>query len=119
MEGCSEKSSSRKQSFSRKRKRKLHGNKYTKQSSSEHESNLYISASAKKLKALEEILKNARNWKDNYNLIMDFNILKNVITEIVKCPECDCIVRIVDNKSYRMGFPHLFFISCSSCEWQK
>ena len=51
-------------------------------------------------RVLEEILKNARNGKDNYNFIINFNILKDVITEIVKCPECDCIVRIVDNKSY-------------------
>ena len=88
MEGCSEKSSSRKQNFSR-RKMKFHGNRYTKQSCSEPESNLYISATAKKLKVPEEALENAGNEKDNYSFIMNFNILKDVITEIVKCPECE------------------------------
>ena len=92
MEGCREKSSSRKQNFSRKRKRKFQGNRYTKQSCSEPKSNLYISASAKKLIVLEETLENAGNEKDNYNFVMNFNILKDVITEIVKCPECECTV---------------------------
>ena len=50
---------------------------------------------------------------------MIFNILKDVITEIVKCPECQCTVHIVDNKSSRMGFSHMFFVSCSSCDWLK
>ena len=101
IEGCSQKSSSRKQIFSRKRKRKFHGNRYTKQSCSEPESNLYISASAKKLKLSEDILENAGNEKDKYNFIMNFNILK--------FPEQKCTVHIVDNKSYRIGFSHMFF----------
>ena len=65
MEGCSKKSSLRKQNFSRKRRRKFHGNRYKKQSRSEPESNLCISASAKKLKVLQETLENAGNEKDN------------------------------------------------------
>ena len=63
--------------------------------------------------------KNAGNEKDNYNFIMNFNILKDIVTEIVKCPECKCTVHIVDNKSSQMGFSHMFLISCSSCDWQK
>ena len=110
MGGCSEKASSRKQNFSRKRKRKFHGNRYTRQSCSEPENNLYISASAKNLKVLEETLENAGNEKDNYNFIMNFNILKDVITEIVKCPECECTVHIVDNKSSRT-VSHIYFLS--------
>ena len=117
MVGCSEKSSSRMQYVSRKRKREFHGNRYTKQSCSEPESNLYISASAKKLEVLEETLENAGNEKDNYSFIMNFN--ERCITEIVKCPECECTVHIVDNKPSLMGFSHMFFISCSSCDWQK
>ena len=64
-------------------------------------------------------LENAGNEKDNYNFIMNFNILKDITTEIVKCTECECAVHIVDNKSSRMGFSHMFFISCWSCDWQK
>ena len=66
MEGCSGKPRSRKQNVSKKRKRKFHVNRYTKQSFSEPESNLYISTSAKKLKVLEETPENAENEKDNY-----------------------------------------------------
>ena len=76
----------------KKKKRKFQGNRYTKQSCSEPKSNLYISASAKKLKVLEETLENAGNQKDIYNFVMNFNIIKDVITEIVKCPECECTV---------------------------
>ena len=119
MEGCSKKSSSRKQDFSRKRKRKYHANKYKKQSCSEPGRNLYISASAKKLKVLEETLENARNEKYNYNFIMNFIKLKDVIAEIVKCPECEGTAHIVANKSSRMEFSHMFLVPCSSCDWKK
>ena len=79
----------------------------------------YISASAKKLKVLEETLENARNEKYNYNFIMNFIKLKDVITEIVKCPECESTVHIVANKSSRMEFSHMFLVPCSSCDWKK
>ena len=51
-----------------------------------------------KLKVLEETLENAGNEKDNYSFIMNFSIQKDVITEIVKCPECECSVEIFSNK---------------------
>lgn len=64
-------------------------------------------------------MENAGNEKDNYKFIMNFKILKDVITEIVKCLECECTVHIVDSKSSQMGFSHIFFKSCSSCDWHQ
>ena len=50
---------------------------------------------------------------------MIFHLLKDVITEIMKCPECESTVHIIDNKSSRMGCSHMFNKSCSCCDWKK
>ena len=51
---------------------------------------------------------------ENFNIIINFSILKNMMNEIASCPECDSGIIISDDNSKRRGFSHKLIFKCSS-----
>ena len=50
----------------------------------------------------------------DYNIIINFNILKTLISNVV-CASCGSPVTISNNESMRMGFSNQLELSCTSC----
>ena len=71
-------------------------------------------ASAKKLRLgdITDIVDSS-----DYNVIINFSILKNMIELVAKCPECDDSVMLQDDLQVRAGFAHRIALRCLSCNW--
>ena len=102
-----------KQNFARKRKRKGHGNQYTKQhckykkayekdcTNSNHNKSSNIGdcmpcTSAKKMKLQGNLQDNVKG-NDNYFLFVNFSVLQDIFEEVSKCPDCDEWLTLSDN----------------------
>ena len=56
---------------------------------------------------------------DDYNFIMNFEILKNLIKLVGCCPSCkSCDIDIENIFSLRMGFQSTLQVHCSSCSYK-
>ena len=55
---------------------------------------------------------------ENFNIIINFSILKNMMNEIASCPECDSGIIISDDNSKRRGFLHKLIFKCSRCDFE-
>ena len=104
---------SNKKNFSRAKKRKFFGNRYTKIGEGQ---TMTSSASERKLGDI-----NTLNEADNidagssYFCLVDFSILKTLFAEL-NCPECNGAVELYDESSSMMGLSHflLFLVNVVS-----
>ena len=53
--------------------------------------------------------------EDNYFVLAHFGILKEILYEFLKCPDCGSKVELSNNRSSRMGFANKFKIHCYNC----
>ena len=57
---------------------------------------------------------------ENYNLIMNFNLLKGFVMDFLCCSECNSDnVDLMDNLSLRMGYAHKLKLLCLDCLYEK
>ena len=114
---------SNKQNFVRLKKKKFHGNQFTKAKkqnvvSVQHE---VASSSGRKLVGKKYQCNDTNksiNNNENYLCIVNFWNLKNLVS-LLKCPECNSTITLTDNLTSRKGFCHLFKISCTCCDWNE
>ena len=110
---------SNKQNSSRKRKRKPPVNKHCKNASSS--TNIEeLCASEKKIK-LDDYSDLANiEHDDDFFVMMNFSIMKNMFAPLLNCPTCQADnMTILNERDKRMGFAHSLKIRCSSCAWSK
>ena len=123
---------SKKQNHGMKRKRRFCGNQHTSKNNVENlnptidcdvpststvpSENIIVSPpdTANAGEADIDTLKTAAD--DDYFILVNFSILKDVISHMV-CPDCYGDTVLTDNFSLRMGFVHSLHISCVACEW--
>ena len=105
-----------KQKFSRKRKIKFRGNRYTKKQNVSPEPSTPPSLRSRKV-TQGEPSKSAID-DDDYFLLINFKILKTFMQNYLCCPQCEesTINFTIDNSS-RMGFANKMVLSCASCDW--
>ena len=107
-----------KQNFQIKRKRKFHGNQHRNNDDHVQKGNEcpIQCSSSRKVKLTEDNFEE----DDNYFLLMNFSILKDLVLSTSRCPECNNTNLKFNNKlNLRMGFCHCLKLSCKSCEWTK
>lgn len=104
------------------RKRKFHGNRYKNQScSTTHttkDTNNTTSTRASKL----EINNDMDNSSDseNYFIIINFEIMKNMFQSFSSCPECaSSPLQLSNDISKRSGFSNKLTMFCKKCHWQQ
>ena len=70
-----------------------------------------------KRKSLDESTNEGRTVDaDNYNLIMNFAVLKAFVRSFLSCPECNSkSVELSDELSLRMGYAHKLRLNCHDC----
>ena len=71
-------------------------------------------SSARKLK-LSNCLQNFD--RNNFNLIINFMIIKEVIELIGHCPDCKGSLELQDDQNARSGFVHRLALRCTKCNW--
>ena len=73
----------------------------------------------KKRKLVDESLDKERYVdSDNYNLIINFTLLKDFLNSILFCPECNSKnVEIIDELSLRMDYAHKLNLNCHDCPY--
>jgi len=54
---------------------------------------------------------------DDFNVIISFSILKDILKEVGNCPECNCGVTVTSDEAKRRGFAHNVEIKCASCQY--
>jgi len=62
------------------------------------------------------VLRNLVNL-DDFNVIISFSILKDILKEVGNCPECNCGVTVTSDEAKRRGFAHNVEIKCASCQY--
>ena len=124
---------SKKQNDGRKRKRRFCGNQHTSSKSNVENLNPTIDCDVPSTSTVPseniivsppdtanageadiDTLKTAAD--DDYFILVNFSILKDVISHMV-CPDCYGDTVLTDNFSLCMGFVHSLHISCVACEW--
>ena len=113
-------SKTNKQNHARKRKRKPPVNRHNRaasQSNNDLETELCASEKKIKLDHYKDLAINAED--DNFFLLLNFSILKEMFTPLLSCPVCQYHVTLTDIQGHRMGFCHNLEIRCLSCEWKK
>jgi len=83
-----------------------------------------LSASAKKLKldlanTEEESPMESIEIEHDCYIFFSTNILKNIVEDIGKCPNCSSDVNFVHDNKSKKGLCHFFCMSCISCDWTK
>eukprot|EP00794_Sanderia_malayensis_P002927 gene2927-3381_t len=73
-------------------------------------------SSAKKLK-LDGLLANFE--QTDFNLIINFKILKKVFEFVGFCPDCKSALTLQDDRKARSGFVHKLALRCCKCNWIK
>ena len=100
----------------RKRKRKFRGNKHATGSHSIPKVKR-ISASAKKISANchRNVSKN-----DDYNIIINLGKLKSILTNVLRCPNCERHggINLSNDLAKRMGFCYHFVLTCRYCKYK-
>ena len=73
----------------------------------------------KKRKLLDESLDKERNVdSDNYNLIINFTLLKDFLNSFLCYPECNSKnIELIDELSFRMGYAHKLNLNCHDCPY--
>ena len=100
----------------RKVKRTFAGNKFQKASKTEIVTTTLLKKS-RSAKKLSKFKLNEKQCSDDFNLIMYFPILKEILMQVGSCPDCQNGVTIQNDDSKRMGFSqfenqmHIMFIS--------
>ena len=71
----------------------------------------------KKRKSLDESTVEGRTDNpDNYNLIVNFGVLKSFVSAFLSCPKCDSKnVELCDELSLCMGYAHKLRLICQDC----
>ena len=55
---------------------------------------------------------------NNYNVIINFGLLKKFISKFLSCPECHSSdTDFFDNSVFRMGYSHKLRFSCHNCPY--
>ena len=57
--------------------------------------------------------------EDNFNLIINFSILKSIIEDTSRCPECSEHVLTTTNMARKHGCSLCIVVTCRSCFWKK
>ena len=100
----------------RKRKRKFRGNQHATGSHSIPKVKR-ISASAKKMSANchRNVAKN-----DDYNIIINLGKLKSILTNVLRCPNCERYggINLSNDLDKRMGFCYRFVLTCRYCKYK-
>ena len=73
--------------------------------------------SSKRLR-LDEGIGEQHESPEDYFIMINFRILKDVISNVAKCLDCSCNVETVDVLESRMGLAHKIAIRCISCSWE-
>lgn len=102
----------------RKRKRKFQGNKKLCESASAKKQKTdLLCASANKINIPET---SCGNDNDNYNVILNFGILKQLLELFLQCPRCKKNdVCLLNDLSKRQGFSYRLVINCNDCLFEK
>jgi len=104
----------------RKRKRKFCGNQSSSSLSGGGAGAAGVSVTAKKscsAKKLSEFNIDTEPVLDDFNVIINFSILKDILKEVGNCPECNCGVTVTSDEAKRRGFVHNVEIKCASCQY--
>ena len=104
-----------KKRISLKRKRTFRGNQWNKTPTLEDDNVKHVSVSASKV-FLEKVDNNSN--AENYNIIINFSILRKVIDSICSCPECNSCIAVTDDNDKRSGFYHKLNFKCTKCKFQ-
>ena len=103
-------------------KRNFHGNRYTNQSNitanvtGQSTENVSTSSVSSSKIFVEEVDHSAST--DNYNIVINFSILKKIVQNICSCPDCDSGIIFTDENSKRSGFSHKLFFKCPRCTFE-
>ena len=57
--------------------------------------------------------------EDNFNLLINFGVLKGIIDDTFKCPECNESVSTRTDKTRKRGCSLCIELKCRSCFWKK
>ena len=55
---------------------------------------------------------------DNYFILINFSILKDIISSVGTCVNCGGGISLVDVTKSRMGLAHQLKLFCNDCEWE-
>lgn len=55
---------------------------------------------------------------DNFNVIINFEVLKQFVLNVALCTECNSTKLLFqDQPKFRMGLANRFSLGCCSCKW--
>ena len=98
---------------SRKRKANFKGNQHTQKKKTN--TNKPSCASAKKITIPQDIPVDS----DDYNIIINFSVLKTMLADVFECPDCgNARIDLNNNLAARQGFCCELDIKCSSCSYK-
>ena len=110
---------------SRKRKKKFQGNRYTKINKKNDkdvstpddvdEDVQMPSASSRKIPDDDT---SVDYEADNYNIIINFQILQSVVSKFVWCPSCNESINLCNDLSKKRGFCYSLSLQCYLCGWK-
>ena len=104
-----------KKRISLKRKRTFRDNQWNKTPTLEDENVKHVLVRASKV-SLEKV--DNKSNAENYNIIINFSILRKVIDSICSCPECNSCIVVTDDNDKRSGFCHKLNFKCTKCKFQ-
>ena len=74
--------------------------------------------SSKRLR-LDEVIGEQDGHQEDYFIVINFKIMKDIVSNVGKCLECGSKVEFADVLESRMGLAHKLTVKCTSCNWGK
>ena len=104
------------------KKRKFHGNRFSKNESQEPSCHSNNVTSAKKLKLSKEQIQDLDDSDDEdisaCFIFMEMTILKTMFEQFSACKLCSGTLELSRSVTEKMGFSHRLSLSCTNCEYE-